>query len=678
MRTTAWLLPVGLVLAVIGGCSSSRFGLAKADPPANKPKDADQVVYGNPWKRPKKDDPAPSKEMTAEMAKVKKDMEAAKAASSDLTPWLKNAAEAEAKGELAAAKGLYQKILDKDANNAEAHHRLAVIADQQQDASTADEHYLKALTLNRRDADLLSDMGYSLFLRGKLDESERRLKEALEANPYHRGAHSNLGLVYGRQGKYDQALAAFRQSGTEADAQRNIAQLFPNGRPNAAGGQPNETAVADNSRRGAPALPTDVDQRLANAPLSEVMQRMQQEREAAARARALPPNNEFRPELNGVAAPSVANTAPPMNAAGSMNPLTNSQNSTVPAIWPPVAATPPPTFNAFGGANPATQPQPGVAPYEFAAASPVNVAKPQDPNGFWTGNLGSNPPAPTNTMPQPPGYPPNNYPPNNSFAQNMNPGVGTAPTMNNPWGNPASPGMGNDFASPYNGMMVDPHFRPSGMTDPANPNAARSNQGMSEAQRIAAQMAIGTGPGGLLPVVNSGPVAAPLPPNQGNGVNWAYEEMSGNGNQPVENAVWTRPQPQGSDRSPPTNNSAPGSIAPAQPWGSDWTSPGPAPINWQNDASGNPAATPPPWAPGAATNGQSANGSAMTPPAWNGGNPSGAANSNPNANVDTYRWGDASNTGPNNNRPRNDAPANTNGGGNSTTIPNWPYAPSRP
>lgn len=659
MRTTAWLLPVGLVLAVIGGCSSSRFGLAKSDRPASKPKDADEVVYGNPWKKPKKADPKAAEEMSAELAQLRKDMDAAKTASNDLTPWLKNAAEAEGKGDLAAAKGLYQKILDKEPNHAEAHHRLAVIADQQQDARTADEHYLKALTMNRRDADLLSDMGYSLYLRGKYDQSESRLKEALEANPYHRGAQSNLGLVYGRQGKYDQALAAFRQAGTESEAQKNIAQIFPNGRPGSAPDQ-SGTAVADTERRAAPPLPTDVDQRL-DGQFADVMKQMHQQREAAERVRSQQPVGPAANQGMPTGGQPIVHALPPTNNATGTN--------NAPVNWPPVATTAPPTFNQFGGNGAGNNP-PGMAPGAnwgtpaaptMASAGPTNVAKPQDPSPFWTGHSG-------NTLPEQPA--PSNFsgtPTNNGFPANPNAqpnsGIAMNPPAGNVWGNPvAPPTMGNNFP-PQSFAAPTNDIRQAGFADSANPR-------MNDAQRIAAQMAMGTGPGGLLPLVNPGPTAAPLPgTNATNGVNWAYGEMSGNSNRNVENAVWTNPE--GINQGAPVNNAAPPTATPGQPWG-DWASPAPAAINWGQPPSGNAApASAAPW------DGQPA---ASAPAPWNGGVNSSSnsglnPNSSANANVDTYRWDGTPVTAPAGNAAPNDGRNSNNG--NATTIPNWPHAPNR-
>lgn len=666
MRTTQWLLPVGLSLAVIGGCSSSRFGLAKNDAPAKKPKDADVVEYGNPWKKPKKEEPVEPKELPPELAKLKEKRQATKDQPSDVTPWLKNAAVAESKGELGAAKELYKKILDKDPNNSEAHHRLAVIADQQQDPQTADVHYQTALKLNRKDADLLSDMGYSLYLRGKYDESEMRLKEALEANAYHRGAHSNLGLVYGKQGKYDQALAAFRQAGTESDAQRNMAQLFPNGRPNGNNAAAPGANLAGNTSRVAPAMPSDVDQKLTGASWQDVQQRMQEQRDAAVRARQNQTGQEFRPEFRDLEQPPsmVNRNAAAPNGAGNPTPPNNSNPA-----WPPVALTPPPTFNGANN-NPAMMPQGFAA---NAAPAATNVAKPAESNPFWTGNLG-------NTMPStnPAGTPPS------GFAQNMSPpanfGANPPGMMPNPArsamsnGDPSTAWMGNDFAGmPPAGNAFDANdspVQPAGFQDfaAAPGNFAGTPGAMNDASRMAAQMAMATGPGGLLPVVTPGRGAASAPGNNMNRAQWAYEETNGPVNRNVENAVYLR-QP-GADRATPAGNAvnsqpAP-SITPPSPWG-DFQSPGPSAINW-NDSPSNTGVNPPQWNPNGNAPPTSPNGSI---PAWPGNANTGAAAGPNGSNLDTYRWNDFSNG----NAAR---PNNAVNSGGAMTIPDWPNAPSRP
>lgn len=125
------------------------------------------------------------------------------------------------------AKKSYENILNVDATHADAHHRLAVIADIQQDYATAEDHYQAALRTKPKDPELLSDLGYSNFKRQRLQDSERYYLSALELDPSHRRTLNNLGLLYSQQNRFDDALAVFRKAGTEEEAQRNVALLFP-------------------------------------------------------------------------------------------------------------------------------------------------------------------------------------------------------------------------------------------------------------------------------------------------------------------------------------------------------------------------------------------------------------------------------------------------------------------
>ena len=133
--------------------------------------------------------------------------------------------------QLDEAKLNYQKVLEDQPNHEIAHHRLAIIADKQRDYHAAERHYLGALKSNQSNPDLLSDLGYSYFLQGRYRESEQSLRQALAAQPSHLRALNNLGLLYGTKGDYDQALAMFRRTGTEHEAQDKMARLFPQGKP---------------------------------------------------------------------------------------------------------------------------------------------------------------------------------------------------------------------------------------------------------------------------------------------------------------------------------------------------------------------------------------------------------------------------------------------------------------
>ena len=96
-------------------------------------------------------------------------------------------------GQYEDARVTYLKALKLAPDNPDVHHRMAIVADMQHDYSAADEHYDAALKVRPKDANLLSDMGYSYSLRGKLPKAEQTLKQALEVEPTHKGAMANLG-----------------------------------------------------------------------------------------------------------------------------------------------------------------------------------------------------------------------------------------------------------------------------------------------------------------------------------------------------------------------------------------------------------------------------------------------------------------------------------------------------
>ena len=71
----------------------------------------------------------------------------------------------------------------------------------------------------------------TMVARNAVDRrAEVVLKQALEIDRTHQGAMANLGDIYAKQNRRDEALAMFRAGATEADAQRFMAQIFPENR----------------------------------------------------------------------------------------------------------------------------------------------------------------------------------------------------------------------------------------------------------------------------------------------------------------------------------------------------------------------------------------------------------------------------------------------------------------
>lgn len=165
---------------------------------------------------------------------------------------------AEDSGDLRTAKARYEEVLNRDPQNAQAHHRLAVIADKQGEFARAEQHYLVALRGLPDDAELHNDLGYSYYQQGKLPEGERELHRALELQPGFKLAQSNLGYLYANRAKQtgnaaDRQLAfeTFRQFMGDSEAQEALNQIIPAGAGTLAGSAaPNPFAGANGAAAG--------------------------------------------------------------------------------------------------------------------------------------------------------------------------------------------------------------------------------------------------------------------------------------------------------------------------------------------------------------------------------------------------------------------------------------------
>lgn len=147
--------------------------------------------------------------------------------SSNLTDLLQNARQQTEAGRPDAARTIYEQILAQDADNPDAHHGLAVIADNASDFAAAEEHYRAAVSKRPADAGLLSDFGYSYLMQNRLDESIIVLTRAVQIDPSHRRGHNNLGLAYALQQDRERAFEFFCKADGEDAARARIAQLFP-------------------------------------------------------------------------------------------------------------------------------------------------------------------------------------------------------------------------------------------------------------------------------------------------------------------------------------------------------------------------------------------------------------------------------------------------------------------
>jgi Flp pilus assembly protein TadD len=140
---------------------------------------------------------------------------------------LASARELDANGKIDEAIALYERARGLDpAHAAPAGRRLGVLYEVKGEHAKADAEYQRALAAAPKDIDLLNDIGYGYYCRGKLDRAEEYLARATELDPANKRAWSNRALVAGMQGRSDDCLAYFGRVVPEAEARCNLAFLL--------------------------------------------------------------------------------------------------------------------------------------------------------------------------------------------------------------------------------------------------------------------------------------------------------------------------------------------------------------------------------------------------------------------------------------------------------------------
>ncbi|MEN8183601.1 MAG: tetratricopeptide repeat protein, partial [Myxococcota bacterium] len=84
----------------------------------------------------------------------------------------------------------------------------------------------RARELRPRDPRILNNLGVSYLLAEDPESAERLLREAVLRDPHDRAARNNLGLALGLLGRYEDALASFREAGSEQAAQNNLGYCY--------------------------------------------------------------------------------------------------------------------------------------------------------------------------------------------------------------------------------------------------------------------------------------------------------------------------------------------------------------------------------------------------------------------------------------------------------------------
>lgn len=93
------------------------------------------------------------------------------------------------------------------------YYALAVSYDKLGEKNKSEEMLMQALTLSRRDVNVLNYLGYSWLERGKnIDEAVKMILEAYNRYPYDGHILDSVGWIYFRLGKYNRAIEFLEQA----------------------------------------------------------------------------------------------------------------------------------------------------------------------------------------------------------------------------------------------------------------------------------------------------------------------------------------------------------------------------------------------------------------------------------------------------------------------------------
>ena len=97
--------------------------------------------------------------------------------------------------------------------------------DQTNRSNEARQLYKKALTFRPNEPSVLSNLGMSYLLEGKLSEAENYLRQASTQPGADSRVRQNLALVVGLQGRFDEAEQIARREMSPQQAEANVAYL---------------------------------------------------------------------------------------------------------------------------------------------------------------------------------------------------------------------------------------------------------------------------------------------------------------------------------------------------------------------------------------------------------------------------------------------------------------------
>jgi Flp pilus assembly protein TadD len=100
-----------------------------------------------------------------------------------------------------------------------------VISDIENDHALAITYYQLALEQRPGTPMVLNNLGYSYYLAGDWRSAEKAFNQAVNREPDHKKTWSNLGMLYVRKGRYDEAVQALSRVMSEPEAYNTMGYI---------------------------------------------------------------------------------------------------------------------------------------------------------------------------------------------------------------------------------------------------------------------------------------------------------------------------------------------------------------------------------------------------------------------------------------------------------------------
>lgn len=102
------------------------------------------------------------------------------------------------------------------------YNALGVLADLNNDFPLAEQYYHLALQIEPRSVLVQNSLGYSYYMAGQWQDAERIYSRALDQTSTYAPLWRNYGLLLARAVRYEEALSAFEQISSRAEASNDV------------------------------------------------------------------------------------------------------------------------------------------------------------------------------------------------------------------------------------------------------------------------------------------------------------------------------------------------------------------------------------------------------------------------------------------------------------------------